>query len=199
MRGVMTSNPTDLRQLRFDENVRAPGWIIGLLGLVLGLTAGAMTGVAVRNAVGDEPIITGSNAAVFYITFAFAILIDLFVLLNFTNLSVSVADKGFEFRYGVFGKSFRWDQVKSVQVQDYRWITYGGWGIRFATQGRRAWSQLGAKQGVVVDVDEGGKSRHYFVSSRRAEDLAQVIQRGIDEHGAAASVGTAAGTSAGMP
>ena len=183
MHGTMTVNPTDLRQLRHDESVRVPGWVIGVLALLLGLTAGAMTGVAVRNMVGDDPLITGSEAAVFYITFAVAVLLDLFVLLNFTSLSVSVSDRGFEFRYGLFGKSFRWEQLESAEQKEYRWVSYGGWGIRFSTQGRRAWSQLGAKDGVVVKVDEGGKAREYFVSSRKAQDLAAVLQQGIAEHG----------------
>ena len=189
----MTLNPTDLRELRHDEGVRAPAWLIGVLALVLGLTAGALTGVAVRNMAGDDPIIEGSEAVVFYITFAIAVLIDLFVLLNFTNLSVTVADKGFEFRYGMFSKSFRWEQIKSARQQEYRWTTYGGWGIRWASQGRRAWSQLGAKEGVVVDVDEGGKARSYFVSSRRAGDLAAVLQSGIEQRGTNTAAVTPAG------
>lgn len=177
----MTNQPHDLRELRFDESVRVPGWVIGLLGLVLGVTAGVLTGVAVRNLAGDEPIISGAEAAIFYVTFALAVLLDLFLLINFTNLSVSVADRGIEFRYGLFGKSLTWGQITAAEASDYRWITYGGWGIRFSTKGRRAWSQLGVKRGVVIEVDEGGNSRRYFVSSKRADELAIVLNRGISE------------------
>ena len=152
---------------------------IGLLGLILGVTAGVLTGVAIRNLVGDEPIISGSEATVFYVTFALAVVIDMFLLLNFTNLSVRVTESGFSFRYGMFGKSFSWDQMKSVKATDYKWITYGGWGIRFSTKGRRAWSQIGAKRGVVVEVVEGGKERSYFVSSKRADELAESISLGL--------------------
>jgi hypothetical protein len=177
----MTNQPHDLRELRFDESVRVAGWVIGVLGLVLGVTAGVLTGVAVRNLAGDDPIISGSDAIFFYVTFAIAILVDLFLLVNFTNLSVTVADRGFEFRYGIFGKLFSWDQISNVKATDYRWITYGGWGIRFSTKGRRAWSQLGVKRGVVIEVDESGRSRRYFVSSRRADELAKVLSRGIGD------------------
>lgn len=177
----MTTQPHDLRELRHDESVRVPGWVIGILGLVLGVTAGGLTGVGIRNLVGDEPIISGSEAAVFYVSFAFAVLLDLFLLINFTNLSVSVADRGIEFRYGMFGKSFIWDQISGVEATDYSWITYGGWGIRYSTKGRRAWSQLGAKRGVVINVNEGKSERRYFVSSKRADELASVLSRGISE------------------
>jgi hypothetical protein len=177
----MTSNPTDLRELRYEENVRVRGWVIAFLGLLLGGTAGAMTGVAVRNLAGDEPIITGGEAVVFYLTFGFAVLLDVFLLVNFTNLSVTVSNSGVEAGFGVFRKRFSWDQVKSVEVQDYRWMSFGGWGIRYATRGRRAWSQMGVKTGVTFAVDEGGKDRSYFVSSRRPADLASAVRLGIGE------------------
>lgn len=149
---------------------------IGLLGLILGVTAGVLTGVAIRNAVGDDPIITGSEAAVFYVTFALAVVIDLFLLFNFTNLALQVTEHGLRFRYGMFGKNLTWDQIESVEATDYKWIAYGGWGIRYSTNGRRAWSQIGAKRGVVLKVKEGDKARSYFVSSNRADELAEVVR-----------------------
>ena len=163
----------------YTESVRVPGWIIGLLGLVLGVTAGVMTGVAIRNMVGDEPIIEGAGAAIFYVTFAFAVLLDVFILFNFTNLALKVSSQGFEIRYGLFSKFLRWDQMKSVNEEDYRWTTYGGWGIRISTRGRRAWSQLGVKSGVVVRVDEKGEVRSYFVSSRRPDELEAALKAGL--------------------
>ncbi len=164
---------------RFSESVRLSLLGIGLLGLVLGVTAGVLTGVTIRNLVGDDPIISGSEAAVFYVTFAAAVVIDLFLLLNFTSLSVKVTEHAFEFRYGMFGKSLKWDQIKSVESTDYKWISYGGWGIRFSTKGRRAWSQIGAKRGVVVEVIEGSNERRYFVSSNRADELSDAIRQAI--------------------
>lgn len=175
----MTNQPAETQPTNFSENVSLPKLGIGLLGLVLGVTAGVLTGVAIRNLVGDEPIISGSGAATFYVAFALAVVLDVFLLLNFTNLAVRASDDGLTFRYGMFSKSFSWSQVSSVEATDYKWITYGGWGIRFSTQGRRAWSQLGVKRGVVVAVTEGKAERRYFVSSRRADELAAAISSGI--------------------
>ncbi len=171
----MTIQDPDRPSILFSENVKVPFWVIGILGLVLGVTAGAMTGVAVRNLVGDDPIIAGSDATLFYVCFALAVLLDIFLLFNFTNLAITVNDRGLEFRYGMFGKFFAWDTMSNAKSNEYRWITYGGWGIRFSTQGRRAWSQLSVKEGVVVDVTEGGKKRHYFISTRRPEELESVL------------------------
>ncbi len=175
----MTGATADNQQINFSESVRLPGWGIGLLGLGVGVTAGVLTGVAIRNLVGDEPIIEGSNAAVFYVAFALAVLLNVFLLLNFAFLSLRVTETGFRFNYGMFGKTFSWEQMSEAEAKDYRWVAYGGWGIRFSTRGRRAWSQLGAKRGVIVSVTEGDKERTYFVSSRRADELAAVLNEGI--------------------
>ena len=167
----------------YREGVRVSGKAIGVLGLVLGVTAGALTGVAIRNFVGDEPIIAGGNAAVFYITFALASIIDLFVLVNFTVLSLRVSDSGFEFNYGVFEKKFTWPQIESVERRQHRWVTHGSWGIRWSSQGRRAWSQPGVSEGILVRVREKGKARSYFVSSRRPEELERALREGVAAHG----------------
>lgn len=180
---TQTPENSPAQPIKFSESVRLSLLGISLLGLILGVTAGVLTGIAIRNLVGDEPIISGSEAAVFYVSFALAIVIDMFLLLNFTSLGVRVTENGFSFRYGMFGKSFSWEQIKSVEATDYKWITYGGWGIRFSTKGRRAWSQIGAKRGVVVEVVEGGKERSYFVSSNRADELAETIRQGLADHG----------------
>lgn len=178
----MTNLPSETQRPKFSESVWLSLWGIGLLGLALGVTAGVLTGVAIRNLVGDEPIIDGSGAGVFYVAFAAAVLLDVFLLLNFTNLALRVNEEGFAFRYGMFGKSLSWSQISSVEATDYRWIAYGGWGIRLSTKGRRAWSQLGVKRGVVVAVTEGKNQRRYFISSRRADELAEVLTQGIEQN-----------------
>lgn len=175
----MNNQSLDSQPIKYSESVWLSLWGIGILGLALGLTAGALTGVAVRNVVGDEPIITGSSAAIFYVTFAFAVLLDMFLLFNFTNLALRVSEEGFGIRYGMFSKTLKWDQIIAVEATDYSWISYGGWGIRFSTKGRRAWSQFGVKRGVVVAVTESGAERRYFVSSRRADELAAALEAGL--------------------
>jgi hypothetical protein len=176
---VMAAQESNTQPSNFKEAVRVPAWMIGMMGLVLGVTAGALTGVAVRNLVGDEPIITGSEATIFYVCFAIAVLVDLFLLFNFTFLMITVGERGLEFRYGLFSKFFSWSQISDARTDDYNWVPFGGWGIRFSTQGRRAWSQVGVKTGVVVGVVEGGNERHYFVTSRREKELESVLRSRI--------------------
>lgn len=186
-----SGGPSGGLELKYSESVWLSLWGIGILGLVLGVTAGVLTGVAIRNVVGDEPIISGSGAGTFYVAFALAVLLDVFLLFNFTNLALRVSADGFQFRYGMFSKSINWAQISSVEATDYSWITYGGWGIRLSTKGRRAWSQIGVKRGVIIEVTEGKGRRRYFVSSRRADELAEVLTRGIEQHSQATSTAPA--------
>ena len=52
----------------YFEQVRASGRVFSFLGLLLGVTGGSVTGVAVKGLIGD-PLVTGGNAVVFYIAF----------------------------------------------------------------------------------------------------------------------------------
>ena len=48
----------------YFEQVRASGRVFSFLGLLLGVTGGSVTGVAVKGLIG-EPLVTGGNAGGF--------------------------------------------------------------------------------------------------------------------------------------
>lgn len=167
------TTPSAQSDVRYHENVRVHLSIYLLLGALLGGTSGGMTGVAITGA------LDGSAAAIFFLTFGLSALLALFVLVNFANLSVLVDGEGLQLAYGMFRKRFAWQDMLSVEVMPYQWAQYGGWGIRFSTRGRRAWSQLFVKTGVQVRIREDGDERDYFVSSRHPEELVAALQAGI--------------------
>ncbi|MSQ07996.1 MAG: hypothetical protein EXR57_06710 [Dehalococcoidia bacterium] len=154
---------------RYSENVRASAWLYFLLSTPVGVVLALMTGFAVTGSIG------GSEAVVFYVVTGAAALALLFALVNFTNLSVVVTDSNLHFAFGVFNKRVALSSISGVEANDYSWVTYGGWGIRRALKGRRAWSVPGAKRGVVVHVTQKGGERSYFISSRTPDDLAKAI------------------------
>ena len=160
----------DLRQLVYEESVRAPVWVVLLLGLFLGGSAGLVSAVAIRSLI-DKPIIEGGAAAAFYVAMIIYTLVDLLLLVNFTNLMVTVSRQSLEIRFGLFYKDIPIADVTGAEVRDYSWATYGGWGLRLALGGRRAWSMIGVPQGVLVNV--GAVS--YFVSTRSPEALIGAI------------------------
>ena len=88
----MNSNPTDLRRLRFDESVRSPNWVFIAFGALLGLFAGLLTGLPISG------VLEGTESIIFYAVLGVAMLIVLFVMLNFLALLTTISDHGLEFR-----------------------------------------------------------------------------------------------------
>jgi hypothetical protein len=74
------------------------------------------------------------------------------------------------------------DRVASAAVDRYRWIRYGGWGIRYGFHGRRAWSVPFVGTGVEVALKDGPR---YFISSRQPMAFHRAIQDLIDSRGGA--------------
>ena len=175
----MHNNPTDLRRMRFDESVRSPNWVFILFGAVLGLFAGLLTGLPISGA------LEGSESLIVYAVLGVATLLILFVMLNFLSLLTTVSDHGLEFRFGLFVRRFSWNEITGAETKPYNWLSYGGWGIRIAFGGRRAWSLLGVSHGVEVSVTGlNDRQLTYFVSSARPDEMAAALRQGIAERGA---------------
>ena len=172
----MNNNPTDLRRLRFDENVRTPNWVFILFGGLLGLFAGLLTGLPISGA------LKGTESLIVYAVLGFVTLVILFVMLNFFALLTTISDHGLEFRFGLFARRFAWSQIAGAEAKPYNWLTYLGWGIRTAPGGRRAWSLPGVPYGVEVQVtDRNGGQLSYFISSARPDEMAEALRQGIAE------------------
>jgi hypothetical protein len=172
LRGGATTRPGQAQRTppRFVESVRAAAWLYFVLSTPIGVVLAVITAVAVTDSV------TGGEAVAFYIVLGGVALFLMFALINFTNLVVAVTDTGVHFAFGVFNKRVGLSDITFVEARDYRWTEYGGWGIRWALKGKRAWSVPGAKRGVLITLSEKGRERSYFISSRRPEELAQAIK-----------------------
>ena len=77
----------------FVENLRAPGWVFAFLGLMLGGVSGGLTAVGIRSLAG-EPLVSGSEALIFYICFAIAIVGIVYVMLNSTLMETRATAEG---------------------------------------------------------------------------------------------------------
>ncbi len=157
----------------YSESVRAAVWFYFAVSTPLGAVLGIMTGVAVAG------LIEGAEAVAFYIGMSVLALLLLLFMVNFTNLSIRLSNRSLEFAFGLFRKQLQLTDIKAVEVADYRWMEYGGWGIRFALGGKRAWSVPGARRGVAVRVMDRDKDRLYFISSYRPEALADSLRAAL--------------------
>ena len=156
---------------RYREVVLFPAWfqgliVVGLLGMVAGLVLPAVTG--------DEG---WSFYAWYYPVVGLATLALAAVVVNFRYLIIVVTDGDVRFRFGIFGTSLPLEAVQGCEVKRYRWLPYGGWGLRMATGGRIAYSVPGVPRGVEITVERKGKRRRYFVSSTQPEALAAALGR----------------------
>ena len=61
--------------------------MFGFLGLMLGVTAGALTGVAVKGLISD-PVVTGGGAVAFYAAFGISSLMTMYVMLNYVTVVI---------------------------------------------------------------------------------------------------------------
>ena len=166
------------------EQVRASGRVFSFLGLLLGATGGAVTGVAIKGLIGD-PIVTGGSAVAFYATFGASTLITLFVMLNYLMMSLKVSKDGLEIKFGMKSASVEPGQFVAVRVA----ATRSRMSRALSQEGRnisKMWTVLGVGSGIEIDVlsgkgennDRGGQGERtetWFVSSHDPEKLAEKI------------------------
>ena len=166
---------TPLTEPLFIENLRAPGWMFAFLGIMLGVASGGLTAVGIRSLT-DEPILSGSDALIFYFAFAIGIVGIVYVMLNSTLMETRITEDGIKVRLGVLGtqRTFSWDTISTVRTTDHNIARHGGRGNPFAPSSRKSWMMYGFRSGIEIESSDGTGTTVYFVSSSRADELAKV-------------------------
>lgn len=88
-------------------------------------------------------------------------------------LRIEVTRDALRYGWGPLGAVRRWPDVLDAEVEPYRWLAYGGWGLRFATGKRRAYSVPGVRFGVMVRTRDGKRTH---LASRQPEALCAAIR-----------------------
>jgi hypothetical protein len=153
----------------YEEEIPLPAWLQLLLLAGLAGTAFAVIAPAFSGLDG------AGTYAVYYLAMAAALAAMVFAAATFRRLTIAIGEDDVRFGFGVLRKSIPLERIQACEPKPYKWLTYGGWGIRFALGGRRAWSVPGVAGGVEFTVAEGKRVRRYFVSSRYPELLAQCV------------------------
>ncbi|MYA60222.1 MAG: hypothetical protein F4X40_06660 [Chloroflexi bacterium] len=161
----------------FVENLRAPGWMFGFLGLALGAVSGGLTAVGVRTLTGD-PLLSGAEALIFYVTFAIGVVGIVYVMLNSTLMETKVNADGITVRLGVLGtqRTLTWDTINAVRPTHHNVVRHGGRGNPFAPSSRTSWTMYGVRSGVEVEFED----QILFISSRNTEELISVASDMVD-------------------
>ncbi len=174
---MTSSNP---EQPLFTENLRAPGWMFAFLGLMLGGVSGGLTAVGIRSFT-DDPIISGGESLIFYVSFTIAIIGIVYVMLNSTLMETKMAAEGITVKLGVLGtqRTFDWKNITAIRTTNHSIARHGGRGNPFAPSARRSWTMYGVRTGVEIELSESHENQIIFVSSLDGDELVAVAERYI--------------------
>ena len=154
-------------QVRYDESVPAPRWM-----LWLGLAVSALAGLAAATTLRDSDLSSFERAASAVGIGLSGLVVGLICLL-FSTLRVHADPEGVRAAFGPFASTFVPGSIAGARPERYRWSRFGGWGIRLAWNLRdRAFSVPFVPEGVTIQLREG---RTVFVSSRQPDRLAAAI------------------------
>lgn len=101
-------------------------------------------------------------------------------------LHIEVTAEVLRYGWGPLGATGRWPDVMDAEVEAYRWQTYGGGGLRFASGKRRAYSVLGVRFGVTVRTQDG---KRMHLASRNPEALCAASRSRLAAHSASDGAG----------
>ena len=174
----MTSSNSD--QPLFTENLRAPGWMFAFLGLMLGAISGGLTAVGIRGFT-DDPIISGSESLIFYVSFAIAIIGIVYVMLNSTLMETKATADGITVKLGLLGtqRTFDWNNIAAIRTTNHNIARHGGRGNPFVPSARRSWTMYGVRSGVEIETSSDHDGEIIFVSSQDGNGLMSVSERYI--------------------
>ena len=181
------------QQQNFYQMVKASGRAFGFLGLLLGVTAGGLTGVAIKGIIGDA-VVSGSGALMFYAAFGASTLITLYVMFNYVMMNLRISNGVFEIKIGMKSASVKTADISAVRVAETKSrMTRVASQAKGARKISRMWSVLGVGSGIEIDVAQGGavKAETWFISSNDpdvlSEKLGAVIPAAPDDDDAADS------------
>ena len=165
------------QQQNYYQMVKASSRAFGFLGLLLGVTGGVLTGVAIKGIIGD-PVVIGSGAVMFYAAFSASTLITLFVMFNYVTMNLQISNGVFEIKRGMKAASVNVADISAVWVAEtksrmYR-VASEATGAREVTQ---MWSVIGVGSGIEIDVSRGdaGTVEMWFISSNDADELSEKL------------------------
>ncbi|MGE3412255.1 MAG: hypothetical protein AB7L91_08550 [Dehalococcoidia bacterium] len=161
---------------RYQESVYAARW----MRLLVALSALATIGATV-------PVVFGDDGSKWFVVASLILTGAILGLVEFTfmRLRIDVTRDQMRFHFGPFGPTLKLSDVRSAEPSPYRWLAFGGWGIRFGrVSGRtvRAYSVPFIRTGVAIETAGGTR---YYTSSQRPEALAAAILEGRTQEGPA--------------
>jgi len=103
-------------------------------------------------------------------------LLNIVVLISFRELTVLITDDKIFFGYGKFQKKFQRSDIEAVELSEYKFSNYLGYGIRFGRDGTIGYVPRGG-QGLKIKFKI--EKRAYFFITNRADELKNILQKNV--------------------
>ena len=158
-----------MAQIEYEEAVLAPRWM-SWLSVGVAMFGGLLAPAILR----DQALTPGERLTTALTVVGACALVGLAGLV-FSRLTVRAGADGIRAGFGPFATTLAPDSIEGVRAERYRWLRFGGWGLRLSWNLRdRAYSVPFVREGVTIRLQGG---RTVFVSSRQPERLAAAIDR----------------------
>ena len=164
----------------YEEGITPPRWI--RLAVISGMLF-IIVAVVLTAFFGDLSL---TGAIIYYISLAIAFVLFFIMLRTFNNLRIQLSDDALRFGFGGLSKSISTDKILSCTVSNLGAMADFRGPKRYFVLRSRIWDVAGVRQGVLLEVDEEGQQRQYFLSSARPQILADYIRERLAGAGAAA-------------
>lgn len=119
---------------------------------------------------------------VFMIIIWLAVLLEVLILSNFIFLKIKVTDQYLKFGFGFFKRKFKFEDIQSIEIKDYNFSNYFGYGIRVGRDKTVAFAAKGGK-GLLITLKAESlhKKKNYFVSSDQTDQLFVILDPRINK------------------
>ena len=104
----------------------------------------------------------------------FIFAVDVLILVSYRELSIVMTDEKIKFGFGRFKKLFYIKKIKNIEIKDYKFTTYRGYGIRIGRDGSVGYVPRGGK-GLMLTVE--GEKRPYFFNTNNPDQLKNLLLR----------------------
>ncbi|MFX1515332.1 MAG: hypothetical protein ACFFC6_03425 [Promethearchaeota archaeon] len=101
-------------------------------------------------------------------------------MINFSRMTIELTSQEVTIRYGIFGHTESWNNVKAVTYDETPMIGYLGWGIRigrFGGKWRLIFNVIG-KKCVLLHLNQG-IFREFVFSTNFPEEIIEIIREKI--------------------
>lgn len=165
--------PAEGTVLHRDKRVsRVLAGIMGLSGLAV---IGVAIFIALVNGTSQKPVPAEALPLVVGMVASLGVLIAT-IGIAMGILRTVVTDREVNVKYGLWGPTIAMKDILSCRPVTYRWIEFGGWGIRLGRDGTWAYVPIG-DQAIEIVYNVDGKTKRVLVGVENPEQTAAVITR----------------------